>query len=710
MSAEISILSDELWETLREDKDRLNGCVFLESHNRFPRQWAVNSFDVTFRQRLAGWLSKYDTVPFIRFSKFVEGCEEAGYEIIFLEDPAVMYDWLDILNADPGVRIESVLSGGMNRLGEPLEMINGFLKFQAVGVNFQKTCERMCWLQWSTGTGKTVGMEGTILWRKDNGFGSKGQRGFDVCFIYAKPNNLIGTQRKLKEHTGIDAVVVSGTPKKREKTYVEIAQGMINGEQPVVILTYEKLREDREFLKVLVEDHYILNVADEAPTRLRTRGTQIYRSGAEVFYTSFVPETKNNRQTGKKIYYPKLGSERAKQMFSLILSATPIYNSPEDAFSVVRLFDPTIFGSVNDFNREHVRAKNRWGQIVGWKNLDLMGMKMAHVVYQVDKNDQDIAAMFPEVMPEENVLLELHPDDQKLYDKLVSEYEKMKDDELSILSRTEILAAIGCLQMLINNPRGVLFSAQEREDFENELTAFEKHLNVTEGLNPESDDYQRQLADFIKKNKRGSAVALKFRNLTGDDSRFTDRNKDGSIRNSKLAQLIEDIESNDSKVVVFSAANETNLPFIAEALEEAEVGYVLFRGGMSDKARQDAIDTFRTDPSIKVFLSSDAGGDGIDLPEANLTDNYDSTWTDAANEQRNNRQHRIISKHESVRVRSLRTPNSVEDRKAQIVGTKRGYSNEVFKGEIAEQSSDIRSFSKRGLLYLLTGREINVAD
>lgn len=714
----ISVLDDTLYAELKSDTRRADLCLFLQPHDQFANQWAVNAFDERFRQRLDGVLSAFDSVSWIGFPKFSEAASELGYEIVFMESPDPMYAWLNRLQGSPGVRVISGLEGTLDRNGVPLDMIDGFLPFQAAGVNFQKSCERMAWFQWSTGTGKTLGAEGTLLWRKEQGYGLRGEQGFDVCFIFAKPNNLVGTRRKLAAQTGLEGMILTGTPVRRERRFVEIAQAMQNGEQPIVILTYEKLRDDKEYLKLLIENHNVLNIWDEAPTKLRTRGTQIYQACAEIYYRSFV---QNKSTKMKKLYYPSIGTPRnkpqhlrAKQMFTLVTSATPIYNSPQDTFSVVRLADPTVLGSTTQFKMNFVGRTNPWGHPISWKNLDLMGEQLAHVTYQVDKSDPEIAAMFPADLPEELVDVELHPEDQKLYDKLVAEYEKMNDDDLSILTRAEILAAIGCLQMLINNPRGVLASAIDRESYEAKLAEFDLWLNqrVTALKSKGVTLFLATTihARFVKRYKAGSKVALKFRKLVGDDSKFTDRNKDGSVRCSKLEMLIDDVLKNESKVVAFSKYNEQNLPFIAQAFEDYEISYVLFRGGMTQKQRQEAIDAFKSDDSIQVFLSSDAGGDSIDLEEANLTVNYDTPWTDAALSQRRGREHRIVSKHPFVRTRRYSTPNSVEDRVNDIVAGKAKFHDQVYRGTIAEQAGDLRSWSKKGLLYALTGREINASD
>src|SRR5262249_29514224 len=119
------------------------------------------------------------------------------------------------------------------------------------------------------------------------------------------------------------------------------------------------------------------------------------------------------------------------------------------------------------------------------------------------------------------------------------------------------------------------------------------------------------------------------------------------------------------------------------------------------KAKQVIIDEFRTNREIQVFLSTDAGQDSIDLPEASLTIHYNLPWTDATLTQRRNRQDRIDSEQESLEDVTLQYDNTVENRKEEIIKVKRGYHERVFGGKAA---SDLDSVGLGDYLYVLTGR------
>lgn len=682
-------MTDELWDEFVRGHRNLSEYLFLEPHDKLVRQWQVKGEDATFHSKLNGAISRFGAVSVLSYEGFAEAAAEAGFTPVFMDDPSEAFAWKESLNGDPGVSIFSKLDGRIDQDGKELKLVNGFLPFQAVGVNFLRTCERAAYFQWGTGTGKTVAAEAAILIKRESGYGPNKDKGFDLSLYACKPNNLWNAQRKLKEHTGLDAFVLVGTPKKREQIFAEVAAAMTRGEQPILIMTAEKYREDGEYLKLLVEDKDVLLIFDEMPSKYRNRTTALYRATAEVLYTSFVvPSSGKNK--GKKVFYPNADHDRPRGVFYVALSATPIYNSPEDAFNTIRMMDSRIYGSTTNFNNMFVVRRDDWDNVVQWKNLDLMGAMASHIIHLADKEtNPEIRAQFPKRLPPETVWCDMDSVTEKLYAKLQGEYADIRNS--SVLEMDEILAAIGCLQMICDNPRSVLISA---DNFEQYLKAREQFLLT----NPSQDE----LVAWEKKNAKGSEVAYKFRKTIGDDSKFTDADKKGECTATKMVQLRDLIEQHDDKVIVFGTKDETLLPLIGYWFDKWGITYVRYSGALSDRQKQEAQDKFRTDPNVKVFLSTDAGQDSIDLPEASLTIHYNDPWTAATKEQRGNRQHRIDSVKTAVQEKTLSVPGTVEDRKAEIIATKAGY-QKAFQGQIVEQAEEMQ---KRDFLYILTGEKV----
>jgi SNF2 family DNA or RNA helicase len=67
---------------------------------------------------------------------------------------------------------------------------------------------------------------------------------------------------------------------------------------------------------------------------------------------------------------------------------------------------------------------------------------------------------------------------------------------------------------------------------------------------------------------------------------------------------------------------------------------VLFHGGVPSGSSAALVDRFRDDPDCRVFLSTDAGGVGLNLQHASAVVNMDLPWNPAVLEQRIGRVHR----------------------------------------------------------------------
>jgi SNF2 family DNA or RNA helicase len=153
-----------------------------------------------------------------------------------------------------------------------------------------------------------------------------------------------------------------------------------------------------------------------------------------------------------------------------------------------------------------------------------------------------------------------------------------------------------------------------------------------------------------------------------------------STKAPKLNAVIEymtDILSGepDSKIVLFSFFKR-NLRLIQEAMNST-TSSVLFMGGMNAEERDAAKQQFAKDPNTRLFLSSDAGGYGVDLPNANYLISYDLPWSAGKLDQREARIIRLSSVHPHVTIASFVMKGSIEERQYEMLQQKRGI-NEAF--------------------------------
>ena len=101
-------------------------------------------------------------------------------------------------------------------------------------------------------------------------------------------------------------------------------------------------------------------------------------------------------------------------------------------------------------------------------------------------------------------------------------------------------------------------------------------------------------------------------------------------------------------MVVFSQW-EMMLRKAAEVLDRLGIGYALLHGGVPGKERRGLLERFRDDPECRVFLSTDAGGTGLNLQAADTVINLEVPWNPAVLEQRIARVHRM-GQHRPVQV------------------------------------------------------------
>lgn len=577
------------------------------------------------------------------------------------------------------VSVNSIFEGLIGRDGKPIELKNGFLPFQWEGLEHMENCERSVYYQWTTGTGKALAAEGTILWHK--------KLGFDLCFYVVKVNNLTDAARKLETHTGLTGRLLRGSRDRRDRILAETDIEAEEGLQPILIFNAEKFREDKDILKMLVEGRNLLVLFDEMPDKYSNRKTALYRATAEVLYTSHNTLYKGTKRE-KKVFYPS-NRIRAASMFCAAMSGTPIIRSPEGVYNSIRMMDPDLVGSPTDFNNCYVARRDRFRNITAWHNLEHFRDRIAPIVHIADRDkDERIRAQFPLMMPREIAYCDLDSSSERLYNILQKEYGNRGD--ASILSYDEILSAIACFQMICSNPQSVLLSAGIREEYEFAMAEFMK-------TNPSTKDIKL----FKKKYMEGSAVALKLRNLVNNDSLFSDSDKKGNCTVSKMVELRDRIERHGDKVLVFTSMNDTLLPLISGWFDAWGLSHVVYHGGLvSARSKQEVLDNFRHDPNIQVFLSSDAGSTSIDLPQASLKIDYDLPWSWAALKQRD-RHDRIDSMKDVIYNVTLAVPGTIEDRKAEIIDEKHQFHQTIFG------SDDVDDFevplARNGLLYILTG-------
>ena len=190
-----------------------------------------------------------------------------------------------------------------------------------------------------------------------------------------------------------------------------------------------------------------------------------------------------------------------------------------------------------------------------------------------------------------------------------------------------------------------------------------------------------------------------------DSTYLLDKQTNVSPKLEEFAELLRQLlNAGPHKVVVFSQW-EIMLRKAAEVVEEQGFGFVVLHGEIPGKARRGLIERFRDEEACRVFLSTDAGGTGLNLQAADTVINLEVPWNPAVLEQRIARVHRM-GQHRPVQVFNLVTRDSIEERVLRTLERKRL----VFAGMFTGTNDEVMFGSLGHQAFLETVRELVASE
>ena len=424
--------------------------------------------------------------------------------------------------------------------------------------------------------------------------------------------------REIKKFTDSDVVVVDGSAISRKKEWRNALSARY------VIVNPESLVND---LAHFEKHKFDAIVVDEA-TMIKT------------------PRAKRSRlikRIGKKYHY------------RFALTGQPIENRPEELFSIMEFVDPTVLGKFEVFDRTFI-VRDHFGKPTRYRNLKALHESMQEVM--VRKTREDIQDQLPQVINHfipvpfdsagASVYRKLSSDLLAAIQKAITQHGRGFDlwahyygNNKNMEAQGDIMSRLTTLRMFCDNPELVKISAQQYLDDNNDQGSKHASQVVAQGLIPE---------------------------------RFNTPKLDAVL------QYIEDVLNEDpkNKVVLFSFF-KNNLRLIQDATRGL-TNSVLFMGGMDMMARDKAKQQFANDPGTRLFLSSDAGGYGVDLPVANYLISYDLPWSAGKLDQREARIIRLSSEFPHVNIVSFVMKGSIEERQYEMLQEKRNINKAFVDG------------------------------
>ncbi|HLF03567.1 MAG TPA: helicase-related protein, partial [Anaerolineales bacterium] len=218
-------------------------------------------------------------------------------------------------------------------------------------------------------------------------------------------------------------------------------------------------------------------------------------------------------------------------------------------------------------------------------------------------------------------------------------------------------------------------------------------LSITKRRPLTPKEHEQLLMALLKMRIICNALALHDKEIP-----VKDREKTAPKLGELEHVLTDEIVNNGHKAIVFSQWTGM-LALTAPVVKRVGLGYVTLTGDVPTAKRGDLITKFFDDPDCRVFLSTDAGGVGLNLQAASLVINLDLPWNPAVLEQRIGRAYRH-GQLNPVQVVNLIAQGTIEERMLDTLSAKRNVFAGVFGNEEAPERLSFRD-AGQGLLTRL---------
>ena len=172
----------------------------------------------------------------------------------------------------------------------------------------------------------------------------------------------------------------------------------------------------------------------------------------------------------------------------------------------------------------------------------------------------------------------------------------------------------------------------------------------------------------------------------------------GDAKQSEMFKVVESVsrDSLDRPILIFTEYLATQ-DFLVELLKKTygRGCTAVIRGGMSIWEKKKSIATFRDDAKVRFLVSTEAGGEGINLQFAHVMINYDLPWNPFRLAQRYGRLYRY-GQEERVQVFNFQNAGTIEDKVREYLEQK----TRIAAGRLSKVTGESSEEIEEGLLGL----------
>ena len=192
-------------------------------------------------------------------------------------------------------------------------------------------------------------------------------------------------------------------------------------------------------------------------------------------------------------------------------------------------------------------------------------------------------------------------------------------------------------------------------------------------------------------------AALQQARMACNAAGLVDKETEGSPKLNEMVGILEEICLESSRKAVIFSQWAIMTEMVEAKVRAMGLGCVRLHGGVPSEKRGELMERFEKDDSVQVFISTDAGGTGLNLQSATVLINLDMPWNPAILDQRIARIHRLGQK-QNVLIFLLLAEDSYEQQVAKLVQNKRDLFDNVIDPEASE---DVVGVSKKMLQTLI---------
>jgi SNF2 family DNA or RNA helicase len=339
---------------------------------------------------------------------------------------------------------------------------------------------------------------------------------------------------------------------------------------------------------------------------------------------------------------------RFKFVYSLVakrrifLTATPIHNSGYDIFNLATLLKPGCFGQRRFFAEQHMNGE----RIL--KDSDALQHSVKPLMMRTLRSDTEIH--FAERKLKTVEIKKFKDEETLLYDRLLTLlqgiYQRHMGGAAPIVNPSGgqrhvsqfVLIAMLVLREMASHPLAAIETLK---------TALRKRVEEFARITHNDSDLNK-LDEFIRD--------------------YTNQSWDVE-HHAKSERLLEEAEKlliAGQKFVVYVNYRKTHQLLLDElARRHPDATIVSYEGSLGREEKDAAIKVFKATPKT-CLVSTDCGGQGLNLQFAECVINYDFPWNPMRIEQRVGRVDRVRSKEESaaikeVKILNFRTRGTVEE-------------------------------------------------